>query len=108
MADLGISEPGLDRLVREGYALLQLITFFTAGEKEARARTLLQGSTALEAAARVHTDFARGFIRAETVNWKDFVALGGEAPARDAGRMRSEGRTYIVEDGDVIRFRFNV
>ena len=108
LTDLGIAEAGLDHLLREGYALLNLITFFTANEKEARAWTLAQGSTALDAAARVHTDFARGFIRAETVNWAEFVSLGGESAVREAGRMRSEGRSYIVADGDVIRFRFNV
>ena len=108
LADLGIAEPGLDHLVREGYALLNLVTFFTANETEARAWTLPRGATALDAAARVHTDFARGFIRAETVDWAEFVSRGGEAAVREAGTMRSEGRNYIVADGDVIRFRFNV
>ena len=108
MAELGIVEPSLGRLVREGYSLLGLITFFTAGVKEARAWTLTRGSTAQHAAGRIHTDFARGFIRAETVNWEEFVSLGGESEVREAGRMRSEGRTYVVEEGDVIRFRFNV
>ena len=108
LTELGIAEPGLENLVRQGYALLNLITFFTANETEARAWTLARGSTALDAAARVHTDFARGFIRAETVDWAEFISLGGEAAVRGAGRMRSEGRSYIVADGDVIRFRFSV
>ena len=108
LTDLGIAEPGLDHLVHEGYSLLNLITFFTANEREARAWTLAQGATALDAAARIHTDFAHGFIRAETVNWEEFISRGGEAAVREAGRMRSEGRNYIVADGDVIRFRFNV
>lgn len=108
LAEFGVREPGLHRLVREGYGLLDLITFFTAGSKEARAWTLPRGSNALQAAGRIHTDFVRGFIRAEVVDWKLFAELGGEVAVRDAGRMRSEGRGYIVRDGDVIRFRFNV
>ncbi len=108
LSELGISEPGLGRLVHAGYALLDLVTFFTAGAKEARALTLRRGSTALEAAGKVHSDFARGFIRAETVDWQTFASLGGEVAVRDAGLMRSEGRGYAVADGDVIRFRFNV
>ncbi len=108
MSEFGISEPSLNLLVREGYALLNLITFFTAGSKEARAWTLPQGSSALDAARKIHTDFARGFIRAETVNWRTFSSLGGESAVREAGLMRSEGRDYLVSDGDVIRVRFNV
>lgn len=108
LEDLGLSEPGLNRLVRIGYDLLHLVTFFTAGPKEARAWTVTQGATAVEAAARIHTDFARGFIRAETIHWQEFVDLGGETAAREAGRVRAEGRTYVVQDGDVMHFRFNV
>ena len=108
MSEFEIPEPGLNLLVREGYALLNLITFFTAAFKEARAWTLSQGSSALDAAGKIHTDFARGFIRAETVNWETFASLGGESAVREAGLMRSEGRDYIVSDGDVIRVRFNV
>jgi GTP-binding protein YchF len=104
----GLAEPGLARLVRAAYALLGLETFFTAGPKEARAWQLRVGQSALEAAAAIHTDFARGFIRAEVTGWEDYVACGGEQGAREAGKMRLEGREYVVRDGDVIRFRFNV
>ena len=108
LGSLGLREAGLDRLVRAGYRLLDLVTFFTAGPKEARARTVQNGATAVEAASLVHSDFARGFIRADTIDWADLVDLGGEAAAREAGRMRQEGRDYRVRDGDVISFRFNV
>jgi GTP-binding protein YchF len=105
---LGLSEPGLNRLIREGYRLLGLQTYFTAGPKEARAWTIHVGDTAPEAAGVIHTDFEKGFIRAETIAYDDYVRLGGEAGAREAGRMRSEGKDYVVQDGDVMNFRFNV
>ena len=108
LAELGIGEPGLDRFVRAGYELLGLGTFFTIGPKEVRAWTIRAGVTAPEGAGRIHTDFERGFIRAEVVAYEDFVAHGGEQGAKDAGRWRLEGRDYIIEEGDVIRFRFNV
>ncbi|HUC63206.1 MAG TPA: redox-regulated ATPase YchF [Alphaproteobacteria bacterium] len=105
---LGLEEPGLDRFIRAGYALLGLLTFFTAGPKEARAWTVRRGATAPEAAGAIHTDFERGFIRAETISYSDYVKFGGEQGAKDAGRMRQEGRDYVVQDGDVMLFRFNV
>jgi GTP-binding protein YchF len=106
LAAHGLREAGLDRLIRAGYALLDLVTFFTAGPKEARAWTVTRGTRAPQAAGVVHTDFERGFIRAEVVSWEDYVALGGEAAARDAGKLRVEGKDYVVADGDVIHFRF--
>jgi hypothetical protein len=108
LSSLGLEEAGLARVIGAGHRLLDLITFFTAGPKESRAWTVRRGATAPEAAGRIHSDFERGFIRAETIAYDDFVGLGGEQPARDAGRMRSEGRDYIVQDGDVMLFRFNV
>jgi len=105
---LGLAETGLARLIRAGYALLDLLTFFTAGPKEARAWTVRRGAKAPEAAGVIHTDFERGFIRAETIAYADFVACGGEQGAKEAGRMRAEGRDYVVQDGDVVHFRFNV
>ena len=105
---LGLEAPGLDRVVHAGHRLLGLIRFLTAAENEARAWPILAGSTAVEAAGRVHTDFARGFICAETIAADELIALGGEQAARNAGRMRQEGRSYVVRDGDVILFRFNV
>ncbi|SMF46380.1 hypothetical protein SAMN06265365_11541 [Tistlia consotensis] len=105
---LGLRETGLARLIREGYRLLGLITFFTAGPKETRAWTVRDGAKAPEAAGVIHTDFERGFIRAETIAYDDFVALGGEQAAKDAGRMRAEGKEYLVHDGDIFHFRFNV
>jgi GTP-binding protein YchF len=102
----GIAEPGLDRLIRAGYALLDLVTFFTAGPKETRAWTVPRGTRAAPAAGVIHTDFERGFIRAETISYDDYVKLGGEAGARDAGKLRLEGRDYVVADGDVMHFRF--
>ena len=105
---LGLKESGLDRVIRAGYRLLDLITFLTAGPKEARAWTVPDGATAPEAAGRVHTDFERGFIRAETIAFDDYVAFGGERGAKEAGRMRAEGRDYVVQDGDVMLFRFNL
>jgi GTP-binding protein YchF len=103
---VGLKEAGLDRLIRAGYALLDLVTYFTAGPKEARAWTITRGTKAPQAAAVIHTDFERGFIRAETIAYKDYVALGGEAGARDAGKLRLEGKDYVVADGDVLHFRF--
>ena len=108
LADMGLEEPGLNRVIRAGYGLLELITYFTAGEKEVRAWTVPEGSTAPEAAGRIHTDFQKGFIRAEVVAYEDFVAGEGEQGAKDAGKWRLEGKDYIVQDGDVIHFRFNV
>ncbi len=104
--ELGLSEPGLNRLVHEGYKLLGLITYFTAGPKEARAWTVTRGTRAPQAAGVIHTDFEKGFIRAETIAYDDYVALAGEAGARDAGKLRLEGKDYIVKDGDVLHFRF--
>ncbi len=103
----GLSEPGLDRLIRAGYTLLNLITYFTAGPKEAAAWTITRGTKAPQAAAVIHSDFERGFIRAETIGYEDYVAFGGETGARDAGRMRLEGKNYVVADGDVMHFRFS-
>jgi ribosome-binding ATPase len=108
LADLGLEEPGLNRLVRAAYQLLGLETFFTTGPKEVRAWTIHQGETASQAAGAIHTDFERGFIRAEVISCDDYVACGGEQGARQAGKMRLEGRDYVVRDGDVIYFRFNV
>ena len=108
LLDLGLEEPGLDRFVRAGYELLELRTFFTADAKETRAWTVRAGAAAPEGAGRIHTDFERGFIRAEVITYEDFVANGGEQGAKDAGRWRLEGRDYVIEEGDVIRFRFNV
>jgi ribosome-binding ATPase len=106
LAELGLAEPGLNRMIREGYRLLGLVTFFTAGPKEARAWTVTAGSKAPQAAGAIHTDFEKGFIRAETISYDDYVALGGEAGAKEAGKMRLEGKEYVVRDGDVLFFRF--
>ena len=106
LAELGLPEPGLNRLIREGYKLLGLITYFTAGPKEARAWTVTEGTRAPQAAGVIHTDFEKGFIRAETIPYDDYVALGGETGARDAGKLRLEGKDYVVKDGDVLHFRF--
>jgi GTP-binding protein YchF len=103
---LGLTEPGLNRLIRGGYKLLDLITYFTAGPKEARAWTVRKGTLAPQAAGVIHTDFEKGFIRAETISYEDFIALGGESGAKEAGRMRLEGKEYTVLDGDVMHFRF--
>ncbi len=108
LADMGMKEPGLDRLIRAGYALLGLRTYFTAGPKEAHAWTVPVGATASQAAGVIHTDFERGFIRAEVIAYADYVACKGEQGAKEAGKMRLEGRDYVVRDGDVIYFRFNV
>ena len=105
---LGLKEPGLNKVIRAGYGLLELLTFFTVGPKEARAWTVRTGASAPEAAGVIHTDFQRGFIRAETIDYQSFVDLGGEQAAKDAGKMRQEGKDYIVKDGDVLHFRFNV
>ncbi|HEY5071131.1 MAG TPA: redox-regulated ATPase YchF [Caulobacteraceae bacterium] len=105
---MGLAEPGLDRLIREAYGLLGLHTYFTAGPKETRAWTIPIGATGPQAAGVIHTDFEKGFIRAETIAFYDYVRLGGEAGAREAGKMRSEGKDYVVQDGDVMNFRFNV
>jgi GTP-binding protein YchF len=105
---LGLEEPGLNRLIRAGYELLGLQTYFTAGVKEVRAWTIHKGDTAPQAAGVIHTDFERGFIRAQTIAFADFIACGGEAKAKEAGKMRSEGKEYVVQDGDVMNFLFNV
>jgi ribosome-binding ATPase len=106
LASIGLQQAGLDRLIAAGYALLDLVTFFTAGPKEARAWTVTRGTKAPAAAGVIHSDFERGFIRAETISYEDYVACGGEAGARDAGKMRLEGKDYVVTDGDVMHFRF--
>ena len=108
LADLGLSETGLARVIRAGYDLLHLLTFFTAGPKETRAWTVERGARAPQAAGAIHSDFERGFIRAETIAYDDYVRLGGESGARDAGKLRSEGKEYLVQDGDIMLFRFNV
>ena len=106
LAAVGLHEAGLDRLINAGYALLDLVTYFTAGPKETRAWTITHGTKAPQAAGVIHTDFERGFIRAETIAYDDYVALGGEAGARDGGKLRLEGKDYVVADGDVMHFRF--
>ncbi|NBD95851.1 MAG: redox-regulated ATPase YchF [Gammaproteobacteria bacterium] len=108
LADLGQDEPGLHRLIRAGYALLDLLTFFTAGPKEVRAWTVRKGSSAPQAAGRIHTDFEKGFIRAEVTAYDDYISCQGEAGAKAAGKLRLEGKEYIVHEGDVMHFRFNV
>ncbi|MBI5785781.1 MAG: redox-regulated ATPase YchF [Rhodocyclales bacterium] len=108
LADMGLEEPGLNRLIRTAYHLLGLQTYFTAGVKEVRAWTIHQGDTAPQAAGVIHTDFERGFIRAQTIAFDDFIACKGEAGAKEAGKMRAEGKEYVVKDGDVLNFLFNV
>jgi GTP-binding protein YchF len=108
LVDLGLDEPGLDRVIHAGYRLLGLQTFFTAGPKEVRAWTIKKGSTAPQAAGKIHTDFEKGFIRAEVVGYDDFVACKGEAGAKEAGKWRLEGKDYVMQEGDVVHFRFNV
>ncbi len=108
LESMGLSEPGLDRVIRAGYALLGLQTYFTAGPKEARAWTIRKGATAPQAAGVIHGDFEKGFIRAETIAFDDYIACNGEAGARDAGKVRQEGKDYVVQDGDVMHFKFNV
>ncbi|MEX6505758.1 redox-regulated ATPase YchF [Jiella sp. M17.18] len=105
---MGLTEPGLDRLIRAGYELLELITYFTAGPKETRAWTIGRGTKAPQAAGVIHTDFEKGFIRAQTIGYDDFVSLGGETGAKEAGKSRDEGKEYVVADGDVMNFKFNV
>lgn len=106
LADLGLDEPGLNRLIRAGYKLLGLVTYFTVGPKEARAWTVQRGTKAPQAAGVIHTDFEKGFIRSETIAYDDYVALNGEAGAKEAGKFRLEGKEYVVQDGDVLHFRF--
>jgi ribosome-binding ATPase len=106
LADLGLKETGLDRLIRAGYDLLHLVTYFTAGPKESRAWTITKGTKGPQAAGVIHSDFEKGFIRAETISYDDYVKFGGEAGARDAGKLRLEGKDYVVADGDVMHFRF--
>jgi ribosome-binding ATPase len=106
--DMGLDEPGLNRVIRAGYKLLGLQTYFTAGEKEVHAWQVKVGATAPQAAGVIHTDFERGFIRAETIAYDDYIKYKGEAGARDAGRLRLEGKDYLVKEGDVLHFRFNV
>ncbi|MFO7762768.1 MAG: redox-regulated ATPase YchF [Wenzhouxiangellaceae bacterium] len=108
LADLGETEPGLNRLIRAGYELLDLLTFFTAGPKEVRAWTVHRGATAPQAAGRIHTDFQKGFIRAEVTAYDDYIACKGETGAKTAGKLRLEGKEYVVKEGDVMHFRFNV
>lgn len=108
MQDLGLTEPGLNRVIRAGYKLLNLQTYFTAGVKEVRAWTISVGDTAQQAAGKIHTDFEKGFIRAQTIAFDDFIKYGGEQGAKEAGKMRSEGKDYIVQDGDIMNFLFNV
>ncbi len=107
LSEMGLEEPGLDRLIRAGYELLHLETYFTVGPKEARAWTIKQGTGAPQAAGVIHGDFEKGFIRAETIAYDDYITLGGEQPAKEAGKMRAEGKAYIVKDGDVLHFLFN-
>ena len=108
LTDLGLDEPGVAKLIREAYALLDLQTYFTAGEKEVRAWTIRRGYTAPEAAGVIHTDFQKGFIRAEVAKYNDYVALGSELAVKEAGKLSVEGKEYVVEDGDIMHFRFNV
>ena len=108
LSELGLTESGLDKIIRAGYALLGLQTFFTAGPKESRAWTFPKGAKAPQAAGQIHTDFERGFIRAETIAYDDYIALSGEAGAKEAGKLRQEGKEYLVQDGDVLMFKFNV
>jgi hypothetical protein len=108
LQSVGLSEPGLNQVIRTGYDLLGLITFLTAGEKECRAWTVRKGARAPEAAGVIHSDFQRGFIKAEVIWWEDLVALRSEAKCREAGKLAIEGKDYVVRDGDVIHFRFNV
>jgi GTP-binding protein YchF len=108
LEEMGLTEPGVNRLIRSCYALLDLITYFTAGEKEVRAWTVEKGSSAPQAAGVIHTDFEKGFIRAEVIKYQDYITLGSESAVRDAGKLGIEGKEYIVEDGDVMHFRFNV
>jgi hypothetical protein len=108
LQDMGLDEAGVNKLIRSAYKLLDLQTYFTAGEKEVRAWTIEKGMTAPQAAGVIHTDFEKGFIRAETIAYNDFVSLGSETAVKEAGKMKVEGKDYVVQDGDVMHFRFNV
>ena len=108
LEELGLEEPGVNRLIRQAYSLLNLQTYFTAGVKEVRAWTIEKGMTAPQAAGVIHTDFEKGFIRAEVMKYEDFTTLGSEAAVKEAGKFKVEGKEYIVGDGDVMHFRFNV
>ena len=108
LADMGLTESGLDRLINACYSLLGLISYLTAGKPEVRAWTIKKGTKAPQAAGKIHSDFERGFIKAETASFEDYVALGGEKGCRDAGKLRQEGKDYVVQDGDVMHFKFNV
>jgi ribosome-binding ATPase YchF (GTP1/OBG family) len=108
LAEMGLDEPGVNKLIKAAYKLLKLETYFTAGVKEVRAWTITRGTKAPQAAAVIHTDFEKGFIKAEVIAYHDFITLGSEAACRDAGKLRIEGKEYIVHDGDVMHFRFNV
>ncbi|RUZ76716.1 DUF933 domain-containing protein, partial [Mesorhizobium sp. M7A.F.Ca.US.003.02.2.1] len=107
LSSLGLDEPGLNKVIRAGYDLLHLITYFTVGPKETRAWTIHKGDKAPQAAGVIHTDFERGFIRAQTIAYNDFVTLGGEVAAKEAGKARDEGKEYVVQDGDILLFKFN-
>jgi ribosome-binding ATPase YchF (GTP1/OBG family) len=107
LSSLGLDEPGLNKVIRAGYDLLHLITYFTAGPKETRAWTIHKGDKAPQAAGVIHTDFERGFIRAQTIAYNDYITLGGEVAAKEAGKARDEGKEYVVQDGDVLLFKFN-
>jgi ribosome-binding ATPase YchF (GTP1/OBG family) len=108
LSDLGLEQSGVQKLIQQAYSLLNLITYFTAGEKEVRAWTIQKGDSAPKAAGVIHSDFEKGFIRAEVIAYDDFVSLGGENKAKEAGKLRVEGKEYIVKDGDLMHFRFNV
>ena len=108
LTDMGVQESGLEQIIHKGFEKLGLMSYFTAGVKEVRAWTIRQNSTAPRAAAAIHNDFEKGFIRAEVISYNDFIVCGGEAGAKDAGKMRLEGKEYIVKDGDIMHFRFNV
>ena len=108
LQDMGLSESGLDRIIKAGYKLLGLISYLTAGEKEVRAWTVEDGTKAPQAAGKIHSDFEKGFIRAEIVSYEDLVALGSMTAAKEKGKVRSEGKDYVIKDGDVVLFRFNV
>jgi ribosome-binding ATPase len=108
LADMGLDEPGVNKLIKTAYKLLKLETYFTAGEKEVRAWTITHGTRAPQAAAVIHTDFEKGFIKAEVIAYKDFIHYGSEAACRESGKLRIEGKEYVVQDGDVMHFRFNV
>jgi ribosome-binding ATPase YchF (GTP1/OBG family) len=107
LSSLGLDEPGLNKVIRAGYDLLHLITYFTAGPKETRAWTIHKGDKAPQAAGVIHTDFERGFIRAQTIAYNDYITLGGEVAAKEAGKARDEGKEYVVQDGDIMLFKFN-